>query len=218
MSVDVLCIEGQATGNPTFTPGLEKKGFSVYKVETGKNALMYLNNAKPQVVIINAASLRSSGVRIIKSIYEANQELPIVLIVPDGNKPKNLEYVNVTLELPFTIRKLVNRIMPFMPSEHNHVLKAGPIELDIDRLLVRCQGNETHLTPRMSALLRILIENKGEIVERENLFRKVWNTEYTEDTRTLDVHISWLRKAIEENPRKPKYLNTVWGVGYRLDV
>ena len=62
------------------------------------------------------------------------------------------------------------------------------------------------------------MENAGTVMERKELFAAVWQTEYTGDTRTLDVHISWLRQALEENPRKPKYLKTVRGVGYRLDV
>jgi DNA-binding response OmpR family regulator len=62
------------------------------------------------------------------------------------------------------------------------------------------------------------MQHAGEVLEREDIFRKVWNTEYTEDTRTLDVHISWLRQALEQDPRKPQFLKTVRGVGYRLDV
>jgi DNA-binding response OmpR family regulator len=62
------------------------------------------------------------------------------------------------------------------------------------------------------------MKHAGEVVEREDLFRRVWNTEYTADTRTLDVHISWLRQAIEEDPRNPRFLKTIRGVGYRLDV
>jgi DNA-binding response OmpR family regulator len=61
------------------------------------------------------------------------------------------------------------------------------------------------------------MEQAGAVVERGQLFQEVWNTEYTGDTRTLDVHISWLRRAIEEDPRKPKYVKTIRGVGYRLD-
>jgi DNA-binding response OmpR family regulator len=62
------------------------------------------------------------------------------------------------------------------------------------------------------------MQHRGEVVERENLFRQVWNTEYIGDTRTLDVHISWLRQAIEQDPRRPRYLRTIRGVGYRLDA
>jgi DNA-binding response OmpR family regulator len=62
------------------------------------------------------------------------------------------------------------------------------------------------------------MRHPGEVVDRERLFREAWNTEYTGDTRTLDVHISWLRRAIEDDPRHPRYLKTIRGVGYRLDV
>jgi DNA-binding response OmpR family regulator len=62
------------------------------------------------------------------------------------------------------------------------------------------------------------MKHPGEVVKREELFREVWSTEYTEDTRTLDVHISWLRATLEEDPRKPQFLKTIRGLGYRLDV
>ena len=62
------------------------------------------------------------------------------------------------------------------------------------------------------------MERPGEVIERDQLFREVWETDFTDDTRTLDVHISWLRKAIEKDPRRPKYLKTIRGIGYRLDI
>jgi DNA-binding response OmpR family regulator len=83
---------------------------------------------------------------------------------------------------------------------------------------VRSLGKSTKLTPRLVTLLQMLMEHHGEVVERETLFKKVWETNYTGDTRTLDVHISWLRRAIELDPEKPKFLKTIRGVGYRLDV
>jgi DNA-binding response OmpR family regulator len=90
--------------------------------------------------------------------------------------------------------------------------------LDLERKRVRCQGKEARLTPRMTHLLQVLMRHPGEVLEREQLFREVWKTEYMGDTRTLDVHISWLREAIEEDPHKPHLLKTIRGVGYRLDV
>jgi DNA-binding response OmpR family regulator len=83
---------------------------------------------------------------------------------------------------------------------------------------VRCMGKQSKLTPRLVGLLKILMEHRGEVIEREKLFSQVWETEYTVDTRTLDVHISWLREAIEVDPRRPRFLKTIRGVGYRLDV
>ena len=67
-------------------------------------------------------------------------------------------------------------------------------------------------------LLKALMDRPGEVIDRQELFRMVWETGYTGDTRTLDVHISWLRQAMEEDPRHPRFIKTVRGVGYRLDV
>jgi DNA-binding response OmpR family regulator len=67
-------------------------------------------------------------------------------------------------------------------------------------------------------LLKVLIEHRGEVIERKTLFSQVWETNYTDDTRTLDVHVSWLRQAIEADPDAPQFLTTIRGVGYRLDV
>jgi DNA-binding response OmpR family regulator len=122
------------------------------------------------------------------------------------------------LTLPFTQRKLVNRIGPLLPVDEGGLLKVGPIELDLETQVVRTLGKKTVLTPRLIRLLRMLMDHKGEVVERDTLFKKVWRTNYTGDTRTLDVHISWLRQAIEKDPKKPKMLNTIRGLGYRLDV
>jgi DNA-binding response OmpR family regulator len=74
------------------------------------------------------------------------------------------------------------------------------------------------LTPRLVHLLKTLIEHRGEVIERKALFSQVWETNYTDDTRTLDVHVSWLRQAIEADPDAPQFLKTIRGVGYRLDV
>ena len=113
---------------------------------------------------------------------------------------------------------MVNRIRHLLPGDGKDSLHAGPIRLDLDKRIVRCLGRQTRLTPRLVRLLKILIEHPGEVIERRLLFSKVWETDYTDDTRTLDVHVYWLRRAIEADPEKPKFLKTVRGVGYRLDV
>jgi DNA-binding response OmpR family regulator len=215
----VLWIEGRWSGHPDFIPALRDKGCTVEVVSTGKMALKHVKEEKHDFVVVDAASMRTSGIRICKSLREEVDGLPILLIA-DSDRKLNVKSkdVNVILELPFTPRKLINRIIPFLPGEGGNVIKAGPIKLDLERKQVQCYSKKTSLTPRMIELLQIFIERKGQVVEREELFKTVWSTEYVEDTRTLDVHISWLRQAIEENPRQPKLLKTMRGVGYRLDV
>lgn len=218
MKARILWIEGKRADSPLFVPGLVKKDFSVETVSTGAEALARLVEYDPDMVVINAASLRSNGKRICKSIHEKMETLPIVIINNAEQDGIDTSFAKVVLTLPFTTRKLINRITPFVPSDAENILHAGPIRLDVKKKQIRCQGREARLTPRLTHLMQILIKHQGEVLKREDLFRDVWKTEYTGDTRTLDVHISWLRQAIEENPRKPRFIKTIRQVGYRLDI
>jgi DNA-binding response OmpR family regulator len=218
MKANILWIEGKRADSPSFIPGLRKKDFEVITVTTGNAALERFKDFQPDLVVVNAPSLRSSGTRICKSIRDQQNGLPIILIASQGQVLTSDVPANVILHLPFTVRKLVNRIAPFIPGEGAEVLHAGNLHLDLARKKVRCHDKEIKLTPRLTRLLQILMENHGEVVAREVLFREGWNTEYTGDTRTLDVHISWLRQALEEDVRNPIYLKTIRRVGYRLDV
>jgi DNA-binding response OmpR family regulator len=218
MKARILWIEDKHTEGPSLVASLRRKGHSVEVVSTGAAALSRMKENQPDLVVLNAASMRTSGARICKSLRELAEGLPIVIITNPGRQVASDACANEILVLPFTSRKLINRITPLLPTERENVLRAGTISLDIDRKQVTCGEREARLTPRLSQLLEILIRHAGEVVEREHIFQQVWNTAYFGDTRTLDVHISWLRQAIEENPRMPRYIKTVRGLGYRLDV
>ncbi len=214
----ILLIEGKRAEHPNFFSGLTRKGYSVELFPSGNDGLKALNAGKPDIVIINAASMRTSGRRICKSVHELYANLPVVLIVEkDTKRTDQLEAVTV-LELPFTLQKLLNRIKLLSPPEDKNLLVAGAIELDMENNWVRRGEKHTSLTPRLVALLKELMEHPGEVLKRTELFQQVWETTYTGDTRTMDVHISWLREAIEDNPRHPDFIKTVRGIGYRLDI
>ena len=218
MKARILWIEGKRAESPSFIPGLRKKGFVIETVPTGKAALARIAEAGIDLVVVDAGSLRTSGKRICQDLQERRDETPVVLIANPQHPVSKDVCADVVLSHPFTIRKLVNRIVPLLPVVGNNLVHAGPINLDFENRWVRCGDCEARLTPRLALLLRLLMQHSGEVLERERLFREVWNTEYTGDTRTLDVHISWLRQAIEGDPRKPRFLKTIRGVGYRLDV
>ncbi len=213
----ILIIEGKHPDFPSFNISLQKKGFVVHAAKSGKEASDQLEKIAPDILVVNAASMRSSGIRICKKLQNQDEELPIILII-DPEKEISDDVATLVLRHPFTILKLTNRIKPLLPSDGNNILQVGAIRLDVDRKRVRCLGQNIRLTPRLVSLLQALMEHPSEVVERKELFKKVWETDYTGDTRTLDVHISWLRKAIEPDPAKPKFLRTIRGVGYRLDV
>ena len=203
---------------PSFVPDLENKGYKVTFVTTGKDALLKLNKIKPDVMVVDAASMRTTGSRTCKIIQSKFPAIPIILINSPDNLPTNTIVAEVQLIHPFTIRKLENRIIPFSPGDGDEIIKEGPIHLDMDRQVIRCNRKEEHVTPRMAELLKMLIKGKGEIIKREVLFSKIWKTDYTEDTRSLDVHINWLRKIVEKDPDNPKIILTVRGKGYKFEL
>lgn len=215
----ILMVEGKKAERPTFSAALQKKGFSVVTSSSGNDALARLAQMTPDLIVINSPSIGTTGVRIVQALREKQVDapLPIVLIV-DADRSAERSAADALLPLPFTVQKLVNRIRPYLPGDEQNTLHAGPIRLDLETRRVKCLGKNVQLTPRLFTLLKVLLEHRGEVVERMDLFKQVWNTDYTGDTRTLDVHISWLRKSIELDPDNPKFLHTVRGVGYRLDV
>jgi DNA-binding response OmpR family regulator len=218
MKARLLLIEGKRAERPSFLGGLTKKGFQVDSVPNGAAAFAHLAGNVPHLVVVDAASMRTSGKRICRSIRQHVPGVPVVLILEEGAATPDKVDVEVVLFEPFTLQKLVNRIRPLMPSEPRTLLMVGPIQLDPEQRLVRCENRQVRLTPRLVTLLKILMDHPGELIDRKELFRQVWDTAYTVDTRTLDVHISWLRQAVEEDPRHPKYIKTIRGMGYRLDI
>jgi DNA-binding response OmpR family regulator len=219
MKAKILWVEGKRADSPSFVPIVRKKDYMVDVVETGNAAVARLVEFDPDMVVVNAASMRSSGKRICCDLRAQLQDLPILLLVNSEHPVAETDScANAFLSSPFSQRKLTNRISQLLPGDGKLLLRAGAIQLDIDKRRVHCQGRETRLTPRLAQLLQIFLKKPGVVHERDTLFREVWQTEYTADTRSLDVHISWLREAIEEDPRKPQFLKTIRGVGYRLDV
>lgn len=215
----LLLVEGRRAEHPSFQPGLVQKGFRVESVPNGATALQLLENRKPKAAIVDAVSMRTSGTRICNDMRKKSKKLPIFLILPEKNNIDSSDSATEILVMPFTIQKLLNRLKPYVNEESTvKVLSAGPIKLDLEQRWVHCQGRKQRLTPQLFGLMEMLMRRPGVVISREELFSKLWETEYLGDTRSLDVHISWLRRAIEKDPRNPVFIRTERGVGYRLQV
>jgi DNA-binding response OmpR family regulator len=217
-SISILLVEGKKSDRTSFLAGLTKKKFLVEIAASGSAALKRIEESRPDIIIIDAASMRTSGRRICTALRQKAPGVPLVLVLDESTPAGPDLDADVVLHLPFTLQKLLNRIKPFLPQDPKNVMILGPIHLDVLNRSVRCNDHQVLLTPRLVMLLRILMEQVGQVIEREALFSRVWETEYTGDTRTLDVHISWLRQAIEDDPRHPRFIKTVRSMGYRLDL
>lgn len=214
----VLLIESaRQNGTASFAASLKRKKYDVEIAHSGKQALALAADQKPDIVVLDAASLRTSGDRISTRLREMLGELPIIHIrppdLPPGSSP-----ADVLLTPPFTARKLINRIERYVVAPEEDVLEAGPFTLNVEQQTLISPWNEKKLTPKLAALMKLFMQQPGETLERKAIMQTIWDTDYMGDTRTLDVHIRWLRKVIEPEPRNPQYLVTVRGVGYCLEV
>lgn len=217
-SANVLLIESPRASAPSFARALEKKGYEVKIRHKMEAAIKDAVKGDPDIVILDAASMRTPGTRLCRRLSEKSNGVPIILVSPEGTEIRDNTGASLTLVHPFTARKLLNRVARMVPGDERYNLEVGPLKLNIAQRKVQCFGRESRLTPKQAKLLETFMRNPGRLLTRKTLIQKVWHTDYTGDTRTLDVHISWLRSAIEPDPDKPTLIRTIRGMGYRMDL
>jgi DNA-binding response OmpR family regulator len=215
-SANLLLIESGRATVPSFASALKKKGYSLSIHHKIDQALKAAHKDAPDLVVLDAASMKTSGTRMCRKTRAQLDGVPIILISPEGARPDRTNGASLTMVHPFTPRKLLNRIERLLPGDERYVLELGPIKLNLAQHKVKCHGKETRLTPKQTRLLEVFMQNPERLMTRKALIRQVWDTDYTGDTRTLDVHMSWLRRAVELDPKQPRLLATVRGMGYRL--
>lgn len=215
---NVLLIESSRVSAPSFSSALEDKGYDVQVEHKIGPAVEEAQDYDPDVIILDAASMRTPGTRLCRRLRGGLNGIPIILVSPEGTHPEPGSGASLILVHPFTPRKLLNRVARMIPGEEKYSLELGPLKLNLAQRKVRSFDREARLTPKQARLLEVLIRNPGRLMTRKKLIRQVWQTDYTGDTRTLDVHISWLRKAIEADSKNPKLIKTIRGMGYRLDL
>lgn len=181
-----------------------------------KNALRLLRAQPPAIVLVELDQKSDSRLRfcdVVRYRLPTTTILAVTTVPPD-----NTFAFDDVLHLPLSATQVVNVIKRFGAKRTEHLLELGPITLNMATRTVTTPNGRYTMTPKQCALLKLLMSEHGTVVERKKIMETVWETTYLEDTRTLDVHIRWLRERIEHNPSKPIYLRTVRGVGYRFEI
>jgi DNA-binding response OmpR family regulator len=210
----ILYIGREDPGYEKVWQSIEQEGIGLDFARTQSMGLQLARERQPNIVVINPTNSHFSGERLC---IELRRKLPQVrrLLLIDRGQGKQIE-CEERLVRPFTPKKLRETLGKLMDALSPHVLKIGQIELDqMTRSLHSPQG-EAHLTPKQAHLLAIFMQRPNQVISREELMREIWDTQYLGDTRTLDVHIRWLREKIETEPTRPAVLLTVRKIGYKL--
>lgn len=223
-------IRKQATGHAAKGDGApgEDSGKSNVRVMLGlplvafdlatnqKTALHRMRLQPPTAIFVEIEQKRTSRTRFCEVV---RYRLPTVAIFAVASRlPTDTFHFDGLIELPLMNDKVLRCLKQLGNKQTEHRLHCGAIYLDMATRTVTTPKGQYAMTPKQCALLKLLMEHQGEVVERRLIMETVWETSYLEDTRTLDVHVRWLRERIEENPSKPRYLKTVRGIGYCFNV
>lgn len=186
-------------------------------IEPEERAIMCLENRPDFVVIDNtAANLEVRG--ICECLRRRYSDLLVMLLSGQGARLSQGEHVNMHLIQPFSVRKLTSRFRKMLDIRRTQPLTVGDFTLEPEKHRVVHLGNIVRLTPKEYRLLELLMRNAGRVLTRRQIMKEVWETDYLGDTRTLDVHISWLRGKLEPEPKAPIYVKTIRRVGYVFDL
>ena len=230
MSSKILVIDDEVHIVELLKFNLEISNYNVDFAYDGLDGYIKAKNDKPDLILLDWMLPNITGIELLKKIRSDKElrQTPVIMLTAknmENDKIEGLEQgADDYITKPFSVKELLARISSVlrryniqeMPVEEN-ILELGNIKLDLCKHEVYKKGEKIDLTLKEFELLKLLIENKGKVLSRNHLLDKVWGYEYYGETRTVDVHIRYLRKKIEDDSNSEKYIQTVRGVGYKID-
>lgn len=207
---------------------LLSSGYDVITCNNGIDAVNLAMNERPNLILLDLMIPGKDGYDVCKDI-RSKADIKNTSIIMLTAKSEEFDKI-LGLELgaddyitkPFSVRELLARVKAVLrrinvKEEQNDIVVFGELAANFEKREIRIKGNKIDLTLKEFELLEMLIKNRGKILRREMLLDKIWGYEYIGETRTVDVHIRYLRKKIEDDDKNPKFIETIRGVGYRFN-
>jgi DNA-binding response OmpR family regulator len=221
MTKEVLIIEDEGFIAGLLGRNLAQKGYTLAILEC-KQAMQQVRKHKASLVLLEAPAHPAEAIEICQYIRDT-LTAPIIVLTEPAASLDDLEGVEC-LTKPVDFRTLLGAVENALKRQRStktravRVLRRGELTLDLQTRLLTKGDQCYRLTPKEFLLLRLFMSRPGQVLTHKAILKEVWNTEYDGDIRTLHVHVSWLRRKIEDTPRKPSRLRTVRGVGYRFET
>lgn len=222
----VLVVEDEESYSDALSYMLRKEGYEVAIAATGPDALTEFERNGADIVLLDLMLPGLPGTEVCRQIRQTSS-VPVIMV---SAKDDEVDKV-VGLELgaddyvtkPYSPRELVARIRAVLrrgqeSEPESDALEAGPVRMDVERHVVTVGAVPLKLPLKEFELLEMFLRNPGRVLTRGQLIDRVWGADYVGDTKTLDVHVKRLRAKIEPDPGEPRYLTTVRGLGYKLDL
>jgi two-component system OmpR family response regulator len=225
----ILVVEDDRNLLDTLKYNLRKEGYDVATAVDGVEALDIARREKPALIILDIMLPKMSGFEVCR-ILRKEMIVPILMLTAKAEETDKIVGLEIGADdymtKPFSLRELLARVRAMLrrakmvetpPGAEEASLRVGDIVVDISRHQVSKGATRLELTPKEFDLLAFLARNRGFVFSRDQLLEKVWDYDFVGDTRTVDVHIRWLRQKMETDPNNPKHLITVRGTGYKLE-
>jgi DNA-binding response OmpR family regulator len=224
MARTILVVDDEPTLRETLAENLEIEGFHVVTAADGRQALDRFREFQPDLVVLDLMLPELSGIEVCR-VIRRESGVPILMLTA---RDSELDKV-VGLELgaddyvtkPFGLRELLARVRALIRRSERQSDVAAPASVDLGRVRIDLAGHQIlrdgkplSVKPKAFELLAFLVQHPGQVFTRDQLLEKVWGYDYGGETRTVDVHVHWLRSQIEEDPGNPAFIHTVRGVGY----
>ena len=226
MKNKILIVEDDQNILEALKYNLGKEGYDTLTAIDGVQALEIARASKPDLIILDIMLPKMSGFEVCR-ILRKEMAVPIIMLTARDDEIDKVTGLDLGADdymtKPFSMRELMARIRAMLRRVEiqtvipETLVKFGDLEIDILHHVIIKAGITLNLSPKEFDLLVFLTSNKGLVFSRDQLLEKVWGYEYSGDTRTVDVHIRWLREKIEDNSEEPKRLITVRGVGYKFE-
>jgi two-component system response regulator RegX3 len=223
----VLVVEDEQSLREALVFFLEKEGHQVSVAVDGEEAIRVFESSGPEIILLDLMLPKMDGNQVCKQIRQSSN-VPIIMLTAKDSEIDKIVGLEIGADdyvtKPYSTRELLARINAVLrrqvepPITADSVLIAGELRLDSDRHVVTLNGNPLTLPLKEFELLELLMENVNRVLTRGQIIDRVWGSNYFGDTKTLDVHIKRLRSKVEEDPARPKYIQTVRGLGYKLEV
>ena len=207
---------------------LGREGFEVVVAETGTHALEIFDETNPDLLLLDLMLPGVSGTEVCRTI-RAKSQVPIIMLTAKDTEIDKVVGLEIGADdyvtKPYSSRELIARIRAVLrrnadPAERTDptsLFSAGPVTLDIERHIVTINGQVVAFPLKEFELLEYLLRNIGRVLTRTQIIDRVWGSDYVGDTKTLDVHIKRLRAKIEADPANPVFIQTVRGLGYKME-
>jgi phosphate regulon transcriptional regulator PhoB len=226
----ILVVEDEPDIRKLVQYNLTQERFNVLEAEDGEQALKLLQREKPNLIILDLMLPGLSGMELCKLLKQRSEtaKLPILMLTAKAGEADRIVGLEMGaddyLSKPFSPREMVARVRAILrrseakpATEAAAAYEKGSIKIDFSTYEVFVRGKPVKLTLKEFELLRFLVQNPNRVLNRDQLLDRVWGGETFVTPRTVDVHIRRLRKAVEKDDRRPKWILTVRGVGYKFD-